>query len=97
MDARFDEVREKVQSDREFVDTRLSRIDDSAVMKKWVDNRLMTLSHEMINQIDITVNQIKSLIDQTIYDNLLVPDLIGSGQKYNNLKEYLIDQSHVIK
>jgi hypothetical protein len=31
-DQRFEDIKSKVQADREFVDTRLSRIDDSAVI-----------------------------------------------------------------
>ncbi len=46
VESRFEELSSKVQKDREFLDTRLSRIDDSAVMKKWVENLLVTLKYE---------------------------------------------------
>lgn len=47
IEARFEEVREKVQADREFVDTRLSRIDDSAVIKRWVTGIVANLTVEI--------------------------------------------------
>jgi len=39
-DQRFEDIKSKVQGDREFVDTRLSRIDDSIVIKTWMQKEL---------------------------------------------------------
>ena len=42
MHASFEDVRQRVQADREFVDTKLSRIDESSIIKRWVES----LMHE---------------------------------------------------
>lgn len=59
---RIDDCKQKIQTDREFVDTRLSRIDDTAVMKKWVENNIQKVNFELEHKIDNDVSKLKETI-----------------------------------
>ncbi len=39
----FEESRKKLENDLQYMDTKLSMVDDSTVMKKWVNGQLGTL------------------------------------------------------
>ncbi|CDW71368.1 UNKNOWN [Stylonychia lemnae] len=95
-EARFEELHQKVQRDREFIDTKLSRIDDTAIVKKWVENKFGESNYELNHRIDLIESHFNKLLDKVFNDNLLVPGMIGNGQGYPNLKEYLIEQHSIL-
>lgn len=78
------------------MDTRLSRIDDSAVIKKWVENLLVSLKYETNHQIEQLEKSLKQSIEKIKQDNLLVPGLIGEKESFSNLKEYLLHDKQTI-
>lgn len=88
-EARFEELTAKVQRDRELVDTRLSRIDDSIVIKKWVENLFVTHNFEINNRIDNVEQLVKKSLDKIYMENLIIPGLIGDKETFRNMKEYL--------
>jgi hypothetical protein len=52
LDHRMDEFIYKMQMERELIDTRLGRIDDSDVIKKWTLNLLNKLKGEAFEKVD---------------------------------------------
>lgn len=92
VESRFEELNSKVQKDREFLDTRLSRIDDSAVIKKWVENLLVTLKYETSLQIDNLEKHSKQVFETIWKENLLIPGLIGEREQFRNMSEYIINE-----
>ena len=96
IEARFDELREKVQSEREFIDTRLSRIDDSSIIKKWMESRLTNEKYEITGLIDRLDKEIKLNLKRITEDNLIIPGLIGPSENYQNLRQYLGDSNEIL-
>ena len=48
----FEESRKKMENDLQYMDTKLSMVDDSAIMKKWVQSQLSNLRLQIEQSID---------------------------------------------
>eukprot|EP00347_Sterkiella_histriomuscorum_P004763 403359202 len=96
-EARFEELTAKVQRDRELVDTRLSRIDDSIVIKKWVENLFVTHKFEINNRVDHVENYSKKAIEKIYLENLTIPGYVGNKEKFQNLRDYISNQHEAVQ
>lgn len=89
-------MREKVQAEREFIDTRLSRIDDSTIIKKWMESKLSNEKYEITGNIDRLEKEIRTSLKRLTEDNLIVPGLIGPNESYQNLRQYIGDSNEIL-
>ena len=89
----LDQLTSDVQNDRERLDTKLSSIDDTSVIKDWVMKRIDEAKAEMEDKVQTACQAISKKLNRIFSENLLVPELIGSkvsGCKYPNLREWII-------
>ena len=83
-------VHQEVQNDREYLQTRLMHMDDTTVIKGWVEGELKKMEDVLRNEYTSELRLLRHQMDKVWDENLLVPELIGDNELclYRNLKEF---------
>ena len=61
-------------------------IDDSKVIRKWIMEQIGEAKKELQEDIKARVQTVKTDLNKVWSQNLLVPDLVGPGQRFENLQ-----------
>lgn len=83
-------VHQEVQNDREYLQTRLMHMDDTTVIKSWVDGELKKQEELLRNEYTSELRLLRHQMDKVWEENLRVPELIGEDGicLYKNMKEF---------
>ena len=78
---RMDELRRKCENDIQYMDSKLSMIDDSAVMRKWVTAQIQGTKTNLEDQLkDVTLKLTKTLkTDLSTLQELSIPILLDTS------------------
>jgi len=88
-EVRLNEVHTKIERDRELLDTKLSRLDDTDMVREWVSKQINEAESRLMGELNSKYENNKRLLNWIVDDNLVVPGLIGQKENFVNLKGYL--------
>ena len=80
------------QKDRERIDTRLGKMDDSAKIYEFVYQRCSKVQNACDEGMEQKVAPIKAKLNRINQENLIVPNLIGPTCKYKNMRDWIQDR-----
>mmetsp|Transcript_12056 Transcript_12056/g.11928 ORF Transcript_12056/g.11928 Transcript_12056/m.11928 type:complete len:148 (-) Transcript_12056:95-538(-) len=86
---RMEEFIAKMNMEREFMDTRLSRMDDTDMIKKWTQTVIDQAKTEIIDRLENGDKKVHTYVEQLRRENMVVDGLVGKGEKFKNLQDYL--------
>ena len=83
------QISTELQNDREYLNAKMQEVDDLKLLKREVGHDLRKQREELEAKIAEEVGRVKQEQYKIWNQNLLVPEMVGKGCKFANLKEFL--------